>query len=153
SAVRLLTGPRWRIGVRDLAAIGRRASQLARLRMSGDASDEAGEDARAVADEPSVAEGVDAVLAQATSTADPVEAPSLLRAIEAPGRQSGLPVEAVERLERFTAEIRRLRRLVGQPLVDLVTEVIAATGLDVEIEAADAPLAAARSANIHAFLD
>ncbi|MGN6475277.1 MAG: ATP-dependent helicase, partial [Mycobacteriales bacterium] len=33
SAVRLLTGPRWRIGVRDLAALGRRAGHLARLRV------------------------------------------------------------------------------------------------------------------------
>jgi DNA helicase-2/ATP-dependent DNA helicase PcrA len=158
AAVRLLTGPRWRIGVRDLAAIGRRAGQLAKLRVMDPAADPAetdgfGEDVRAVADEPSVADGVDAVLAQATSTADPVEAPSLLEAIESPGRHRDLSPEAVERLERFSAEIRRLRRIVGQPLVDLVTEVIASTGLDVEIEAADGPLAEARSANIHAFLD
>jgi DNA helicase-2/ATP-dependent DNA helicase PcrA len=157
AAVRLLTGPRWRIGVRDLAAIGRRAGYLARLRVAAPTADDAGgdavDDARAVADEPSVRDGVDTVLAQATSTADPVEAPSLLEAIESPGVQSGLSAEATERLVRFAAEIRRLRRLVGQPLVDLVSEVIAATGLDVEIEAADAPLAAARSANIHAFLD
>jgi DNA helicase-2/ATP-dependent DNA helicase PcrA len=156
AAVRLLTGPRWRIGVRDLAAIGRRAGHLARLRavgMSEDTEIDAGADSRAVADEPSVAAGVDTVLAQATSTADPVEAPSLLEAIESPGARSGLSEEAAERLARFTVEIRRLRRLVGQPLVDLVTEVIASTGLDVEIEASDAPVAAARSANIHAFLD
>ncbi len=156
AAVRLLTGPRWRIGVRDLAAIGRRAGHLARLRLSGEVEDAdvaAGADSRAVADEPSVAAGVDTVLAQATTTADPVEAPSLLEAIESPGKHPGLSAEAVERLGRFAAEIRRLRRLVGQPLVDLVTEIIATTGLDVEIEAADAALAAARSANIHAFLD
>ncbi|HVW81941.1 MAG TPA: ATP-dependent DNA helicase [Mycobacteriales bacterium] len=159
AAVRLLTGPRWRIGVRDLAALGRRAGHLARLRAmlpaaDGDAGAEAaGEDLRAVADEPSVTAGVDAVLAQATSTADPVEAPSLLEAIESPGDRSGLSAEAAERLDRFMAEIRRLRRLVGQPLVDLVTEVIATTGLDVEIEASERSIAAARSANIHAFLD
>jgi DNA helicase II / ATP-dependent DNA helicase PcrA len=161
AAVRLLTGPRWRIGVRDLAAIGRRAGHLARLRVvdptaeadTDSAAADAVEDARAVADEPSVREGVDAVLAQATRTADPVEAPSLLEAIESPGAHSGLSPEAAARLVRFTAEIRRLRRLVGQPLVDLVTEVISSTGLDVEIEASDGPLAAARSANIHAFLD
>jgi DNA helicase-2/ATP-dependent DNA helicase PcrA len=160
SAVRLLTGPRWRIGVRDLAATGRRAGHLAKLRAVGAADpDTAGEaasgaqDMRAVADEPAVTDGVDAVLAQATSTADPVEAPSLLEAIESPGRRPDLSAEALARLERFAAEIRRLRRQVGQPLVDLVTEVIASTGLDVEIEAAEAPLAEARSANIHAFLD
>ncbi|HVV74939.1 MAG TPA: ATP-dependent DNA helicase [Mycobacteriales bacterium] len=157
SAVRLLTGPRWRIGVRDMAAIGRRAGHLARLRVveqpgtdDGLVIDSAEE---APADEPAVKQGLNEVLAQATSTADPVEAPSLLEAIESPGPPAAYSPEAYERLARFVAEIRRLRRLVGQPLVDLVTEVIAASGLDVEVEAGDAALAAARLANIHAFLD
>ncbi|MGN6472841.1 MAG: 3'-5' exonuclease, partial [Mycobacteriales bacterium] len=105
------------------------------------------------ADEPAVGEGLDEVLAQATSSVDPVEAPSLLEAIESPGLASAYSPEAVERLGRFAAEIRRLRRLIGQPLVDLVTEIIASSGLDVEVEAGDAALAVARLANIHAFLD
>ncbi|HWC33746.1 MAG TPA: ATP-dependent DNA helicase [Mycobacteriales bacterium] len=156
SAVRLLTGPRWRIGVRDLAAIGRRASQLARLRVvaPGAEPDVVADQVEApVADEPAVGQGLDEVLAQATSSADPVEAPSLLEALESPGPAAAYSPEAYERIGRFVAEIRRLRRLVGQPLVDLVTEVIAASGLDVEVEAGDAALAAARLANIHSFLD
>ncbi|HVT20299.1 MAG TPA: ATP-dependent DNA helicase [Mycobacteriales bacterium] len=157
SAVRLLTGPRWRLGVRDLAALGRRASYLARMRVIEEPgtteSGAAAETAEAPADEPAVGQGLDEVLASATSSVDPVEAPSLLEAIESPGPAAAYSVEAVERLNRFAAEIRRLRRLVGQPLVDLVTEVITASGLDVEVEAADAALAAARLANIHAFLD
>ncbi|MDQ1700479.1 MAG: ATP-dependent helicase UvrD/PcrA, partial [Frankiaceae bacterium] len=36
AAVRLLTGPRWRIGVRDLAALGRRAARLAAWATRGD---------------------------------------------------------------------------------------------------------------------
>jgi DNA helicase-2/ATP-dependent DNA helicase PcrA len=157
SAVRLLTGPRWRIGVRDLAAIGRRAGHLARLRVvapSGTDGDAAAADVTELpADEPAVGHGLSEVLAQATSSADPVEAPSLLEAIESPGPPAAYSSQAYERIGRFVAEIRRLRRLVGQPLVDLVTEVIAASGLDVEVEAGDAALAAARLANIHAFLD
>ncbi|HVT64668.1 MAG TPA: ATP-dependent DNA helicase [Mycobacteriales bacterium] len=157
SAVRLLTGPRWRIGVRDMAAIGRRAGHLARLRVVAEpgSDDEAAgaEVGEAPADEPEVGQGLNEVLAQATSSADPVEAPSLLEAIESPGPPAAYSPEAYERIARFVVEIRRLRRLVGQPLVDLVTEVIAASGLDVEVEAGDAALAAARIANIHAFLD
>ncbi|HVT20951.1 MAG TPA: ATP-dependent DNA helicase [Mycobacteriales bacterium] len=157
SAVRLLTGPRWRIGVRDLAALGRRAGHLARLRVIAppgeDGAAAAGEAEETPADEPAVGEGLAEVLAQATSSVDPVEAPSLLEAIESPGPASAYSPVALERLSRFAAELRRLRRLVGQPLVDLVTEVIAASGLDVEVEAGDAALAVARLANINAFLD
>jgi DNA helicase-2/ATP-dependent DNA helicase PcrA len=157
SAVRLLTGPRWRLGVRDMAAIGRRASHLARLRVitppGTDDEMPVENEAEVPADEPAIREGLNEVLAQATSSADPVEAPSLLEAIESPGPAASYSPEAYERIGRFVLEIRRLRRLVGQPLVDLVTEVIAASGLDVEVEAGDAALAAARLANIHAFLD
>ncbi len=156
SAVRLLTGPRWRLGVRDLAALGRRAAHLARLRVIAPPGEDAGvggDADDAPADEPAVGEGLDEVLAAATSSVDPVEAPSLLEAIESPGPPAAYSTEALERLGRFAAEIRRLRRLVGQPLVDLVTEVIAASGLDVEVEASDEALAVARLANVHAFLD
>jgi DNA helicase II / ATP-dependent DNA helicase PcrA len=154
AAVRLLTGPRWRLGVRDLAALGARAGRLARERAVTGL--EPGLDAAAtpeVADEPAVSGGLDDVLAKATSSVDPVEVPSLLEAAESPGRAWVGSPEALERLAAFVAEMRHLRRLVGQPLVDLVTEVISATGLDVEIEAGDAALAQARLANVHAFLD
>ena len=155
AAVRLLTGPRWRIGVRDLAALGARAAFLARERpITPEAADELVDVAGAVvADEPAVSGGLGKALQQATASVDPVEVPSLLEAAESPGRASRCSPEALERLAQFVVEIRRLRGLVGQPLVDLVSEVITATGLDVEIEAGDALLAEARMANIHAFLD
>jgi DNA helicase-2/ATP-dependent DNA helicase PcrA len=143
AAVRLLTGPRWRIGVRDLVALGRRATHLARLRHLG-------ED---VADEPAVTGALDDVLAAATSQVDPVEVPSLLEAADSPGQRPDLSAEALDRLSEFSTEMRRLRELVGQPLVDLVTETVDRTGLGVEIEAGDAALAEARLANVHAFLD
>jgi DNA helicase-2/ATP-dependent DNA helicase PcrA len=53
----------------------------------------------------------------------------------------------------FGAELRDLRRLVGQPLVELVTEVVRAIGLDVEIEAEHERVAVARAANLAAFVD
>jgi DNA helicase-2/ATP-dependent DNA helicase PcrA len=133
----LLSGPRWRLGVRDLAALGDRAAFLARERPG---------------EQESVA-NLDTELRAATNAVDPVEVPSLLEAAESPGQASRCSPEALERLARFVAEIRRLRGLAGQPIVDLITEVISTTGLDVEIEAGDAALAVARMANVHAFLD
>lgn len=159
AAVRLLSGPRWRLGLRDLAALGQRADYLAKKRMgSGDSDDEDTADVTADrpsdgADEPAVGERLNDVLEAATNSVDPVEVPSLLEAAESPGRASRLSPEARARLDRFVAEVHRLRSLVGQPLVDLITEVISATGLDVEIEAGAPTLAVARMANVHAFLD
>jgi DNA helicase-2/ATP-dependent DNA helicase PcrA len=160
AAVRLLSGPRWRIGVRDLAALGERAGYLSRGRpVAGDGTDTSSTGAAGHRDdadrgaEPIVSDGLDAVLQAATNSVDPVEVPSLLEAAESPGRESRCSPEALARLSRFVAEIRRLRSFAGQPLVDLITEVISATGLDVEIEAGEAALAEARMANVHAFLD
>jgi DNA helicase-2/ATP-dependent DNA helicase PcrA len=142
-AVRLLTGPRWRIGSRDLAALGRRAARLATW-----APDDLG------GDEPPVSEsGVDAALRHATDSVDPVEVASLLDALESLGPEDGYSPAAVARFRSFVAEIRALRRLVGQPLVELVTEVIRTTGLDVEIEAETERVAVARAANLAAFVD
>jgi DNA helicase II / ATP-dependent DNA helicase PcrA len=154
AAVRLLSGPRWRIGVRDLAALGDRAGYLARIHPAEESNSD--DDAQPPSDgpeAPAVSAGLDEVLQAATSSVDPVEVPSLLEAVETPGRHSRCSAEALARFAQFAAEMRRLRQLVGQPLVDLITEVIGATGLDVEIEVGDVALAEARMANVHAFLD
>ena len=84
---------------------------------------------------------------------DPVEVPSLLEAVE--DRRAGVALLAggARAAGPFARRDPRLRGLVGQPLVDLITEIVTTTGLDVEIEAGDAPLAEARMANVHAFLD
>ncbi len=156
AAVRLLTGPRWRLGVRDLAALGARAAYLAQERPVDASTGEEIDDDGSVSEErsePPVSEGLDRVLNKATASVDPVEVPSLLEAAESPGRASRCSPEALNRLARFVEEIRRLRALVGQPIVDVIAEVITTTGLDVEIEAGDQALAVARVANVHAFLD
>jgi DNA helicase-2/ATP-dependent DNA helicase PcrA len=173
ATVRLLTGPRWQIGVRDLAALGARAAALARehphnpdaaivadssvdvaeTTPGADSADTGSADTDSADTDPLVSAGLDDVLRAATASVDPVEVPSLLEAAEWPGRGTRCSPEAIARLREFVAEIRRLRPLAGQPIVDVITEVIATTGLDVEIEAGDAALAVARLANIHAFLD
>ena len=160
AAVRVLTGPRWRIGVRDLAALGRRAHFLAQHKLADTGADpSAAESASSddlpgsLDDEPVGSTGVEQALAAATSSVDPVEVPSLMEAVESPGRAPVFSAEALARFAELTAQQRHLRRLVGQPLVDLVTEVVATTGLDVEVEASDPAVAEARRANLHAFLD
>jgi DNA helicase II / ATP-dependent DNA helicase PcrA len=113
--VRLLTGPRWRIGLRDLAALGALSPASARER--GDSAD------------------LDAALRLAVLGSDPVDRPSLAETIEAALASDGdarLSPPAVHRLRRLTAEIRRLRRHVDEPCVDLITRVLRTTGLGVE---------------------
>ena len=141
AAVRLLTGPRWRLGIRDLAALGRRAAHLAVWTPSE------------VDPEPSLAGGLSDALRQVTESVDPVDVAALLDAVESPGPAASYSPDAPARLGAFATEIRGLRRLVGQPLVELVTEVVRTIGLDVEIEAEPERVAVARAANLAAFLD
>ncbi len=139
--VRLLSGPRWRIGPRDLALLGRRARDLVAA---------AGQDASAVDDK----------LAGAVAETDPTEVVSLADALETflfPG-QSGVPElpfsdEARERFARLAAEIRELRRSLAEPLMDVLHRVLSVTGLEVELAASPHALAARRRETLHAFLD
>jgi len=140
SAVRVLTGPRWRIGVRDLAALGRRAAHLATWAARGD-------------DETGSPRGLDHSLRAATAAVDPVEVVSIIDAVESPGDLARYSAEAIARFAALTDELRRLRGLLSQPLVELVTEVVRTIGLDVEIEAETERVAVARMANLAAFAD
>jgi DNA helicase II / ATP-dependent DNA helicase PcrA len=141
AAIRLLTGPRWRLGIRDLAALGARAARLAVWSPGQDST------------EPEVSAGLRDALRQVTDAVDPVDVASLLDAIDSPGDADRYSPEAYERLAAFRAELVSLRPLVGQPLVDLVTQVVRTIGLDVEIEAETERVAVARAANLAAFVD
>ena len=141
SLVRLLTGPRWRIGPRDLALLGRRARLLVGRAAPSDAE----------ADR----------LAAAVEGVDPAETISLTDALEtflgAEGTEpdDGLPfsAEARVRFVRLAAEIRELRRSLADPLMDVLHRVLAVTGLEVELSASPQALAARRRETLHAFLD
>ncbi|WP_051944933.1 ATP-dependent helicase [Streptacidiphilus rugosus] len=138
--VRLLVGPRWRIGPRDLALLGRRARDLVRVASAPDG-------------------GADK-LAEAVAEADPTEIVSLADALESflyPG-QAGEPelpfsAEAAVRFERLAAEIRELRRALAEPLMDVLHRVLTVTGLEVELSASPHALAARRRETLSAFLD
>ncbi|MFD8381951.1 UvrD-helicase domain-containing protein [Streptomyces sp. NPDC059679] len=143
--VRLLTGPRWRIGPRDLALLGRRARALVRYEAAGPAAD---------ADEDP-----DRRLAEAVEGVDPAEIVSLADALDTfltpDGPDDGLPfsAEARVRFARLAAELRELRRSLADPLMDVLHRVLATTGLEVELSASPQALAARRRETLGNFLD
>ncbi|MEU9737286.1 ATP-dependent DNA helicase [Streptomyces sp. NPDC048002] len=145
SLVRLLSGPRWRIGPRDLALLGRRARFLvSHARVDGD-------------DDP------DRRLAEAVEGVDPSEVISLADALdtflETPldgaGDDDGLPFspDARVRFARLATELRELRRSLSDPLMDVLHRVLAVTGLEVELSASPHALAARRRETLSNFLD
>ncbi|MFM9366889.1 UvrD-helicase domain-containing protein [Streptomyces sp. Da 82-17] len=140
--VRLLTGPRWRIGPRDLALLGRRARLLVQhARVEDDSADP------------------DRRLAEAVEGVDPAEVISLADALdtflETDGPQDRLPFSADARVRfaRLAAELRDLRRSLADPLMDVLHRVLATTGLDVELSASPHALAARRRETLANFLD
>ncbi|WP_277439985.1 ATP-dependent DNA helicase [Streptomyces sp. SPB162] len=140
SLVRLLTGPRWRIGARDLALLGRRARVLVRFGAGG------------AEDDP------ERRLAAAVEGVDPAEVVSLADALETfldgdPGDELPFSPEARVRFARLAAEIRDLRRALADPLMDVLHRVLAVTGLEVELSASPHALAARRKETLNAFLD
>ncbi|WP_030716767.1 ATP-dependent DNA helicase [Streptomyces griseus] len=142
SLVRLLTGPRWRIGPRDLALLGRRARLL--VHRAGHA-DDADADQR---------------LAAAVEGTDPAEVISLADALDTflvagDAADDGLPfsAEARVRFARLARELRDLRRSLADPLMDVLHRVLATTGLEVELSASPQALAARRRETLANFLD
>lgn len=122
SALRLLTGPRGRIGPRDLALLGARAHHLARAWQAPSARDA----------EPSLDDLVAAALAEATAGTDTTEVVALAEAVEDPGPGEYSP-EARERLADLASLLAGLRRHLGEPLADVVRRVITALDLDIEL--------------------
>jgi DNA helicase-2/ATP-dependent DNA helicase PcrA len=130
----LLAGPRWAIGPRDLALLGRRARELAGSRGGGE-------------EFASVQEQLEA----AVEGADPTEIPSLCDALDDPG-DLAYSQEARERFGLLAAELRRLRAAIGEPILDLVRRIVDTTGIDVELASSVSPAAAARRDNLDLFV-
>jgi DNA helicase-2/ATP-dependent DNA helicase PcrA len=125
SLLRLLTGPRWRIGPRDLVALyGRARVKLASLR-------DGVPDAESRASEPLIPGRLDEA--------------ALIDALDDLGSPERYSEVGYARLSTFGAELRSLRERLDQPLPDLVAEIERAIGLDIEVavRATDAGLARA----------
>ncbi|MEW1636197.1 UvrD-helicase domain-containing protein [Streptomyces sp. NPDC093801] len=136
--VRLLIGPRWRIGARDLALLGRLARQLV---------------AR-----PDASAGPDGRLAAAVEGVDPAEVVSLADALETfldGSAAQDLPFSAAARVRfaHLAQELRDLRRSLSDPLMDVLHRVLTTTGLEVELAASPHALAARRRETLSNFLD
>jgi DNA helicase-2/ATP-dependent DNA helicase PcrA len=146
--LRLLTGPRWRLGVRDLAQLGRRGRELLK---SGVRDPHLDEEERPDLDETDL-EVDDTALEEAVSGIDPCDVVSLADVLDRPGHR-GWSLDGIQRLTALGAELRLLRSHRGEPLLDLVHRVIEVTGLDVELSASPDAVAARRREALSAFLD
>jgi DNA helicase II / ATP-dependent DNA helicase PcrA len=154
---RLLTGPRWRIGPRDLVALGRRARVLVRGegdRREGDRreGDRREGDRREADRRP--AEGPD----QADPLADAItdltaETGSLVEALDDLGDARAYSAAGYARMYALADELRRLRAHVGRPLADLAAEAERVLGLDIEVAARPGADPVAARADLDAFTD
>ena len=126
SLARLLMGPKWRIGYRDLALIASHAAEVNRS------------------------------LREALPDIDefPVDvAFSLAEAIEDLNEVEGLSDEANARLRRFNAELAALRQSAHLPLAEIVAAALDTLGLMREIEASPSPGATSAARNLANFMD
>ncbi len=123
--LRLLTGPRWRIGPRDLVALYGRARSLLASRREGVPDAESGDA------QPLIPGRLDEA--------------ALIDALDDLGHAERYSPDGFTRMSAFGVELRALRERLDQPLPDLVAEIERAMGLDVEVavRAADAGLARA----------
>jgi DNA helicase-2/ATP-dependent DNA helicase PcrA len=113
AAMRVLTGPRWRLGGRDIAALWRRAVDLD--------------------DRPAHHAATEWIVAQAAADAD---AACLADAICDPGPAEAYSAAGHGRIVALGRELTALRTHLTHPLVDLVAEVRRVLGLDTEVRAA-----------------
>ncbi|HEX7321771.1 MAG TPA: ATP-dependent DNA helicase [Mycobacterium sp.] len=115
AAIRVLTGPRWRLGAADIAALWRRAVELCGPRSEPVPSEQIA--ALAVPD------------ADAACLADALADPG------PPGRYSAV---GYRRIGALAGELTALRARLSLPLPDLVAEVRRVLGVDCELRAAAA---------------
>jgi DNA helicase-2/ATP-dependent DNA helicase PcrA len=152
---RLLTGPRWRIGPRDLVALGKRARVLAReqrrsAETRGRPAERSGPE-RTEPDRSGPGRDEDPLAKAITDlTADPG---SLIEALDDLGEPAAYSSAGHARLAALAAELRELRSRVARPLPDLVGEVERALGLDIEVAARPGRDMASARADLDAFAD
>ncbi len=121
AAMRLLTGARWRLGASDLAALWRRARELAAVAFG------------AVTGTVTSPEALDEALDSALPT-DAVDQAGLGDAIADPGEKHLYSLEGYRRISEFSALLDGLRRRMGQPLPELVADVETTLGVGIETQ-------------------
>jgi DNA helicase-2/ATP-dependent DNA helicase PcrA len=126
---RLLTGARWRIGPRDLAALEARARTLVHSRRPAEADGEDG----APAPEPSPERG------------------SIVEALDDLGGPDTYSSAGYRRLRRLGGELAHLRNRLSESLPDLVDEVARTLGLETELASAPGVSPAGARAHLDAL--
>ena len=148
SLARLLTGPRWRMGPRDLVALGRRARALAR----GEPPASLPLRARSEFSPRSIAPPSSDALAEAITDLTS-ETGSLVEALDDLGDPGAYSSVGYSRVRTLAAELRRLRAHIGRPLADLAAEAERVLGLDIEVAAQPGVDPVAARADLDAFTD
>jgi DNA helicase II / ATP-dependent DNA helicase PcrA len=133
AAMRVLTGPRWRLGGRDITALWQRALALAAAPHSGAAPS---------AESIAMAAGTDADTA------------CLADAIADPGLAGSYSAAGYQRITALAAQLSALRAHLDHSLPDLVAEVRRVIGVDCEVRAAVGVSAGwAGAEHLDAFMD
>lgn len=133
--VRILSGPRWRIGNRDLAIIGKHANRLAHdSRVQGE-------------------RGLEKALKAAVAGSDVAENTAYGDAISdiVENGNSDLSPVAFERLKNLHNEIQYLRAQAGDPLKHFVYRVASVSGLLIESIAEPTRIKRGMDSNLRAF--
>ncbi|MFC4602444.1 ATP-dependent helicase [Rhodococcus kronopolitis] len=122
AAMRVLTGARWQLGAADLAALWRRARELA---IGG---------SRAAGGAVTDVAGLDQAL-EAALPGEHAELAGLADAIADPGGAQRYSTLGYARIGALAAELASLRERIGQPLTELVAEVERVLGIGIEAQA------------------
>jgi DNA helicase-2/ATP-dependent DNA helicase PcrA len=144
---RLLTGPRWRIGPRDLVALGRRARALARGEGDRPATP-AGPPGHPGHGDQDAADALAEAITDLTA-----ETGSLVEALDDLGEPGAYSRVGYARMHALAGELRRLRAHIGRPLADLTAEAERVLGLDIEVAARPGVDPVAARADLDAFTD
>jgi DNA helicase-2/ATP-dependent DNA helicase PcrA len=115
AAMRVLAGPRWQLGGRDISALWRRAVELDGVGGARESSSS------------------DQIVADAAPDAD---AACLADAIDDPGSAAAYSPEGHRRITALGHELTGLRSHLGHPLPEIVAEVRRVLGVDAEARAA-----------------
>ena len=117
AAMRVLTGPRWRLGGRDIAALWRRAVEL--------------DDHRATLPDVDAVDQIVAMPPRPTPTPPAWPTPSAI-----PGTAAAYSPAGYRRIVALGRELTALRAHLSHPLPELVAEVRRVLGVDAEVRAA-----------------
>jgi DNA helicase-2/ATP-dependent DNA helicase PcrA len=133
---RILLSPRWQIGSRDLAILGRHASELVRIDVTPEMP-------------------IDVQLDHIVSAVDKSQRVSLLDALELVGEDESLPYSpaARVRLVELASQLRMLRKFCNESAIDLISRIIRVTGIGIEAMAINSPEGSTRFDRLAALID